>query len=653
MDTVDSGNYIDHFKIIEVLHSGAMGRIYKATDMLSDQTVSIKKPFGDILNHPILYYHFQNEERIGTLLNHDRIVAFLGKKRSARYAILEYIPGKDLRSVVPRGRKISLENALQITCQIAEGLSYLHNRGVIHLDIKPENIMVTPDIRIKIIDFGLAQIIGAADLLTEDFMEPHGTPFYIAPEQLLGCRDDLRSDIYSLGMVFYELLTGKLPFERSTHLAKVKIRLKADPVPPRYYDPTIAPQIQEIILRSLEKDPTNRYQNADALIKDLTHYDKIELSHRGRSRRKPSFWQARFNKPIHRYSKEETRKGRELLPQILGAIIDHDSSDQVVEMVKRQAILRSCGVTLLTVINEDPDSVMTSYQTAVEGERFRLRIEGYVQRLRDFNLDPLVRIKRGIAAREIVKLAETVNADFIVLGTPRKKGLKKLFGGTTIDKVIKKAPCHVVVAESSTVSGPMLVDISDISSYDQIFDIDLFLLDSWVCHLNWLSDLTCSLLRDPKGHLDLSEHHCVLGKWIDQLVHKDPWALVLSSITEPHRKFHDVSRHMAESARWGNIEEMKRIYFEQALPLSTCIREALQEAGTALIEQVTYQKAGLLPNFDPRVEAPGEKMPPYSRTREEIKRIRDHYWRYPDGSPQAGLLTLEPENGDDPSPEKE
>ena len=651
MNALEPGNHIDNFKIIKVLHAGAMGQIYKAVDMLSDQTVSIKMSFGDILNHPILYYHFQNEERISRLLNNNRIVAFLDKKRTSQYLILEYIPGKDLRNVVPGNRKISLENALKITCQIAEGLSYLHDTGVIHLDIKPENIMVTPDVRIKIIDFGLARILGAADLLTEDFMEPHGTPLYIAPEQLLGCRDDLRSDIYSLGMVLYELLTGQLPFGRSTQLAKVKIRLKTDPVPPRHYDPNIPPQIQEIILKSLEKDSADRYQSAHALIEDLNHYHNVELSERSWSRRKRPLLLSRFKKSIKQRDKEKLKKPRKLPPQILGAIIDDDTSDKVVEMVKRQAIMRNCGVTLITVIDEEPDLDITRYQTAVEGERFRLRIDSYIERLRDYNLDPIVRIQRGSAAEKIVRLAETIHADLIILGTPRKKGLKKLFGGSTIDKIINKAPCNVVVAETATVSVPLFFDIPDISS-DRIFDIDLFLLDCWVCHLNWLSDLTYSLLRDPKEHIDLNEHHCMLGKWIDQLADKDPWTFVLAGIFDPHKELHDVSKHMTKAARSGNIEEMKRLYFEKALPLSIRIRKSLQKASTALREQVACHKAGLPSFFDSGADAPRKKKPLPCRTHEKIKQIRDYFWRYPDGSPETCLSTIEPENGDSASPGK-
>ena len=324
-------------------------------------------------------------------------------------------------------------------------------------------------------------------------------------------------------------------------------------------------------------------------------------------------------------------------------------------MVKRQAIMRGCGITLLTVIDEDRDSEITRYQTAVEGERFRLRIDGYIELLRNYNLDPLVRIKRGVAAAEIVRLAKKIKAELIILGTPRKKGLKKLFGGSTIDKIIKKAPCNVVVAESPTAAAPLLADISDITS-DQIFDIDLFLLDNWVYHLNWLSDLTYSLLRDPKQHLDLDEHHCMLGRWIDQLAHKDQWASVLAGITEPHKKLHDVSRYMAETARSGNVEEMKRIYFEQALPLSIRIRQGLQKTSTTLREQVACKKAGLPSCMDVDTKASAGTKASSGPNQEKMKRIRNYFWRYPDGSPESCRLTLDPEigseNEDDSAPTK-
>ncbi len=656
MDTLAPGDFIDHFKIDQVLHSGAMGQVYRAVDMLSDQTVSIKRSFGDILTHPLLYYHFQNEERIGKRLDHPRIVSFLDQVRSGQYLVLEYIPGKDLRGVFSVNRKLSLETARRFVLQIAEGLDYMHGRDVIHLDIKPENIMVTPDDELKIIDFGLARIKNATDLLAEDFMEPQGTPFYIAPEQLLGCRDDLRSDIYSLGMVFYEMLTGQLPFKRSTRLAKVRARLKFDPVPPRYYDPALAPQIQEIILKSLAKDPAKRYQTVTDLIEDLTDYTKVALSKRSWEHRKYPRWQNVFTKVSVSQDTGEMRADSQPIPQILGAIINHESADPVVETVKRQAILRGCDVTLLTVIDEDPDLDMTTYQAKVDGERFRLRIDGYIRRLRNYNLDPVVRIKKGVAADEIVRLAKTIRADLIVLGTPRKKWLKKLFGGSTIDKVIKKAPCNVVVAESPAAAIPFFADISEMTS-DQIFDIDLFLLDSWVYHLNWLSDLTYSLLRYPHRHLDLNEHHCLLGKWIDQLADNDRWKFVLTSIIKPHKIFHEVSHHMVESARSGNINEMKRIYFNQALPLSTSIRQGLQTVSTALREQVAYQEAGVSSFVEPGAEASEKRIPPSGRTKEKIKRIKDYFWRYPDGSPETCLLTLNqgngPENGDATVPEKE
>jgi len=639
MNPLEPGDYIDNYKISKVLHSGAMGHVYKAADMLSNQTVAVKAPFGDILNHPILYYHFQNEERIGRLMNHPRVVAFSDHRRSGQYLTLEYIPGRDLRSVFNVGQKLSFAMARRFTLRIAEGLAYLHAQGVIHLDIKPENVMVTPEEHLKIIDFGLARILGAVDLLTEDFMAPQGTPFYIAPEQLLGCRDDLRSDIYSLGTVFYEMLCGRLPFKRSKRLSAVRRRLKIDPAPPQRYNPAISPQVQEIVLKSLARDPANRYQSIAALIKDLTCYDKITLE---TPRRYRLLWQVMFNKPIRREKARATVKETCQPPQILGAIIDHDSADQVVATVKRQAILHGWDITLLTVSVEDTDSELTDFQTAVEGERLHRRIHKYVTWLRSYNLDPIVRIKNGDAAREIVGLAKKISADLIILGAPRKKGLKKLFGGRVIDRVIKKAPCNVVVAETTPAGAPLLDGAVDMTSA-RLLEIDLFLLDSWVIHLNWLSELTQTLLRAPHSHPDLDEHHCALGKWIDYLKADPDWSFIITQIAVPHKAFHDISRDMAVLAQAGDLARMRQVYFKQALPLSIRIRKGLQMASTALREYAACKDAGLSALFKAGTDASDKREMPSGPEEAKIRRIRDYFWRYPDGSPETCLLTINSE----------
>lgn len=451
--TFQPGDYLDNFQIKAVLHSGAMAQIYKALDMLSGETVALKVPFGDILNNRILYYHFQNEERISPFLNHANIVRFMVGDRSRQYGIMEYIPGQDLRTLFAAKTKLPLEPALGLAIQIAEGLRYLHSQDIIHLDIKPENIMITPDNAVKILDFGLACKKSLGDLLTEDFISPHGTPYYISPEQIEGQRNDNRSDLYSLSMILYEALTGKLPFARANRLSRVRDRLKMDPVPPRHYDDRIPPSIQEIILKALARDPEDRYSSAEAMKADLLAYEKVPVTEKGMNTDKPSRWRSRFKRT---FSSSKALSGhpdgdpsaKKRFPHILGTIVDHETSDLVIEKVKRQALVSGADVTLLTVVDEQTDSDFTKYQTAVDGERFRKRIDRYVKLLRRYDIDPVVRILEGDVAEVVAQLAQKLQADFIVLGPPRKKGLKKMFGGSTIDRLIRKAPCHVVVAET-------------------------------------------------------------------------------------------------------------------------------------------------------------------------------------------------------------
>ena len=295
MESLQPGNTLDTFTIEKELHRSAMAKLFLATDILTDETVVLKVPFGDILNNPIQFYHYQNEERIGRTLSHPNIVRFFSRNRSRQYIVMEHVPGKDLRSMVGKGKKNEFSRAGPLIQQIADALSYLHGRGIIHLDLKPENIMITVDSQVKLLDFGFATKEGLPDLLTEDFFLPHGTPDYIAPEQIVGHRREIRSDIYSLGILLYEMLIGRLPYSSSTRLSKTRRRLKFDAVPPRHYDQTIPPQIQQIILKCLERQPENRYNSAMALAEDLQNYQNLPITNRGLNRKKPSFFFAFFS----------------------------------------------------------------------------------------------------------------------------------------------------------------------------------------------------------------------------------------------------------------------------------------------------------------------------------------------------------------------
>lgn len=595
MDELKPGDRLDHFEIEKVLHAGAMARLYKAKDLLYGDHVALKVPLTDILNNPIPLYHYQNEERIGRYLNHPSIIRFISRDRSCIYLIMEYISGNDLRALLRKKKKLSSAQACGLTLQVAHGLHYLHSISIHHLDLKPENIMITPADEIKIFDFGLACHLGHLDLLSLDFQAPHGTPYYISPEQLCGRRDDPRSDLYSLGIIFYEMLTGKLPFKRSKKLSNVQLRLKTDPVPPRYYDRNIKPEIQEVILKLLARDPEDRYSTAAELQHDLHNIKKVVVTEQGRKTSKPSVWPALFKTVGQSCKLYRDRNIKDAYHQsdrqILGCIFNNDISDLVVDQVRREVLMHGGKITLLTVIDEENDHDLLKYAKEVEGGQFSKRLDRYILQLKRYNLDPTVRIKSGDIAEVVLKTAENIQADLIVLGPPcAKKGLSRIFSGSTINKIMKVAICNVMVAEPVSPGQAPTLETLFSSEPERLKEVDLFLIDAWVHHVNWLSELTHILLINPTVHPDLDEQSCAFGAWLAQLSTNDHLKNVSDLVNVPHKKFHRAAEKMAQSARSGDIEALRDTYLNKALPLSAEIKTGLQKISSYLQLQSKHHK---------------------------------------------------------------
>jgi serine/threonine-protein kinase len=276
MKTLQAGDTLDHYRLdAQVAHSG-MSTLFRATDLKNGMQVAIKVPLEEMEADPVLVERFMREQKIGQELNHPGVVkAYGGEERSRLYMVIEWVKGRLLRSILNQERKLPIDRAVHLTLGICDALDYMHKHGVAHRDLKPENVMVNEWDQIKLIDFGIAMKEDARRLTFTNLSATLGTPDYISPEQVKGQRGDQRSDIYSLGVMLYEMLTGETPFSGPNPLALMNERVLNDPVPARKLRPEISPELQEVLYRALERDPRHRYATASEMAWDLEHQDQI------------------------------------------------------------------------------------------------------------------------------------------------------------------------------------------------------------------------------------------------------------------------------------------------------------------------------------------------------------------------------------------
>jgi serine/threonine-protein kinase len=280
MISAHPGDQLDHYQIERVVARSGMASIFRAVDTRDGRTVAIKVPHPEMEADPIFFERFAREAKIGTELDHPGIMkVYSDPDRSDVYIVMEWCEGKLLREVLSQG-KLPPERAVKITLQLCDALAYLHGKGVVHRDLKPENVMVGAGDQIKIIDFGIAQTAGVRRITFAKLSDTLGTPDYISPEQVSGKRGDARSDIYALGVMLYEMLTGRVPFKGNNALLIMNDRLLNHPEPPRHANPEITPEMQEIIYRALERDPRRRYASAKEFANDLLHPEQVGVAER-------------------------------------------------------------------------------------------------------------------------------------------------------------------------------------------------------------------------------------------------------------------------------------------------------------------------------------------------------------------------------------
>jgi serine/threonine-protein kinase len=274
-DVAQGSLFADRYEVLGTVGRGGMGVVYRARDRKLDEVVALKVLRSEVLKEdPTLLDRFKQEIKLARRITHRNVLRThdFGETSGTPYISMEYLEGVTLKDLLRSRGALPLGVGLRIAKQVCQGLEAAHQQGVVHRDIKPQNILILPETGdLKIMDFGIARVsemqAGASGLTTAGTVM--GTPDYIPPEQAQGNPADFRSDIYSLGVVLFEIFTGAMPFAGDTVMAVVLSHIQKPPPPPRSVNPKVPPELEAIILRCLEKQPDQRYQSVGEILKDL------------------------------------------------------------------------------------------------------------------------------------------------------------------------------------------------------------------------------------------------------------------------------------------------------------------------------------------------------------------------------------------------
>ena len=277
---LEAGEVIDHYRIVRRLGGGGFAEVYEAVDEGSGRHVVLKLPNIALLGDPQTYERFRRELEITKLLDHPNIQRSLnvGEDKSRDYLVLEYVEGVTLREHLRGRTPLPESEAVDNAVQLARALAHAHHHGVAHRDLKPENVLVTSDGNLKLFDFGIALLSGARRITWRMLNDAVGTPDYMSPEQIQGKRGDERTDIYALGTMLYEMLTGEVPYSGDNPLAVMQQVVSQPPVPVRRRNPRVSAAVEAVVSKALRKNPDERYSDADQMRADLENRERLDFS---------------------------------------------------------------------------------------------------------------------------------------------------------------------------------------------------------------------------------------------------------------------------------------------------------------------------------------------------------------------------------------
>ncbi len=269
----------NRYKLLQTIGTGGMAMVYRAQDLMLERPVAIKILRQDFSTNESFRERFRLEARAAANLSHPNIVTVhdFGYDEEHLYLVMEYVPGTDLKTIIRERGSLPISEAVNIIIQASAGIGYAHRAGLIHCDVKPHNMLVSPDQRVKVTDFGIARAMASIEP-DEKHDVVWGSPLYFSPEQAAGLAPSPASDVYSLGVVLYELTTGRLPFNHNDPSELARLHREVNPVPPSKLNPDIPPALEQIILKVLSKEPAARYRTADQLGRVLSNFLNSEAT---------------------------------------------------------------------------------------------------------------------------------------------------------------------------------------------------------------------------------------------------------------------------------------------------------------------------------------------------------------------------------------